>query len=182
MNCNGCCPGILHTLCNLHNIHRLILKTNTDFHCQRLLNGRRNVFHDLHDQIRIFEKCGTLPIIYHLRYRTSHVDVQDIKRLFFNLFRHLCHQLWLTAKELHGNRMFHRIDFHQSSGILVLIGNSLGTDHLHTEKSSALLLAKPAKSKVGNSGHRRQDKPVWNFYISDLPLHFLWNFISQLRI
>ena len=60
--------------------------------------------------------------------------------------------------------MLHRVDFHQSPGIFVLIGNSLGTDHLHAEKPSALLLAKPAKSQVGNARHWCQmcirDRPV----------------------
>ena len=78
--------------------------------------------------------------------------------------------------------MLHRVDFHQSPGIFVLIGNSLGTDHLHAEKPSALLLAKPAKSQVGNARHWRQDEPVWDLHISDFPLHLLWKLISQLRI
>ena len=182
MNCNSCCPGILHALCNLHNIHRLILKTDTNFHCQWLLNGRRNAFHNLHDQIRIFQKSRTLTVIYHLRHRTSHIDIQNVKRLFLDFLRYLRHQLRLASKELHGNRMLHRVDFHQSPGIFVLIGNSLGTDHLHAEKPSALLFAKPAKSQVGNARHWCQDEPVRDLHSSDFPLHLLWKLISQLRI
>ena len=80
----------------------------------------------------------------------------------------------LTLEFLEDGNLILNVDHEESD---YLFEKSLGTDHLHAEKASALLLAKPAKSQVGNSRHWRQDEPVWDLHISDFPLHFLWKLI-----
>ena len=63
MDCNCCRTGIFDDLCNLYRINRISFKSNTDLRCDRFLYCVRNFGHDLSDQIRVFEKCGTFAII-----------------------------------------------------------------------------------------------------------------------
>ena len=172
MYSNGCCPGIFHTSGDFHHIHRcFIIKTDTHFHSHRLGNGAGNTAYDLFDQFRIFQKCGAFPVVYHLGDRASHIDIKNVKRTLLDTFCHLCHQIRLTAKKLHGYRMLPWIDLHQCLCILIVKRNCLGADHLHTDQSCSLLLAKSSKCQICNPGHRRKHKGIRDLHISDLPLH-----------
>ena len=141
MDCNCCRTGIFDDLCNLYRINRISFKSNTDLRCDRFLYCVRNFGHDLSDQIRVFEKCGTFAIIDYLRNRASHVDVQNVKRLLLNAFCNLCHQIRFASKNLHGNRMLCRIDLHERNCIFVMERNRLRADHLGTQKSCTLFFA-----------------------------------------
>ena len=138
MNRNCCSAGIFDDLCNLHRIYRIAFKSNTDFCRHRLLYCMRDLRHNLLDQFGILKKCRAFPIVDHLRHRTSHIDIQNIKRLLLYALGNLCHQIRFTSKNLHGNRMLRRIDLHKRNCIFVMKRNCLGTDHLCTQKSCSL--------------------------------------------
>ena len=162
MDCNSCCAGILDDLRNFYRIHRISLKTNTDFGCYRLFYRMRNLRHNLTNQLRILEKRRALAIVDYFRHRAAHVDIQYVKRLFFNTLCHLCHQIRFASKNLHGHRMLRRIDLHQRNRIFIMERNCLRTDHLRTEKSCSLLFAKHTKRKIRHTGHRRKDKRIFH--------------------
>ena len=93
MNRDRCRSTVLDDLCNLHRIDMILVKSFSYLYRQWLVDRLCHRRHDLADQFRILHQCGSLAVIYHLRHRASHIDIQDIKRFFFDLFCHLAHDL-----------------------------------------------------------------------------------------
>ena len=61
---------------------------------------------------RVLHKCRAFAISNHLRYRTSHIYIQNVVRSVLYHLYCLLHYLWLRAKELKRNRMFILMDLH----------------------------------------------------------------------
>ena len=139
MNCHCCCTGIFYDFCNLYRIYRISFKTDTDFRRHRLLYCMRYLCHNLTDQLRSLKKRRSLTIIDNLRNRTSHINIQNIKRLLLNTLRNFSHQIRFTSKYLHGNRMLHRVDLHKRNRIFIMKRNCFCTDHFCTKEACPLL-------------------------------------------
>ena len=117
-------------------------------------------------QLRIFHQSRAFAIVYNLRDRTAHIDINDIIRTFFQPERHIAHDIGIRTEKLCGYRTLffpYRQDWFR---IPVIIKKRVGADHFRTHQAAALLPAQQPEGEIRHSGHGGQCNIVLQFYIS----------------
>ena len=146
----------------------VIVKSFPDFHCHRLPDCFHHFPQNFFCQRRILHKRGSLPVIYHFRDRASHIEVQNLKRSFLNLRRHIRNNIRIGAKQLQRHRMLPGVNFQQFFRVFIPVINRFRTDHLHAKQARALFPAQQTERQIRNSCHRRQNQRIVQGYTSDL--------------
>ena len=154
MHCHSTGSGFFDNLRNFHRIYATVVKSFSDFYRHRLFNCLYQRIYNLIDQLWLFHQCGTFPVFYYLRHRTSHVDIQKRKRPLFNLFCHLTQDLRIGSKQLQRYRLFFRVDGQKTFCISIVIKDPFCADHFHAQKSRALFFAEQTERQVCYTCHR----------------------------
>ena len=125
-----------------------LVKALSDFYGNRLIHCFYQTAQNRFHQLGIFHQGRAFPVVYHLGYRTAHIDVQNGKGTLLYPLRHLTDNLRVRAEQLQGNRLFFRMNLHQTVRIFVVVIYGFCTDHFHTHKSCPQLAAQQTKWQV----------------------------------
>ena len=93
MDCNGCCPRIFCDLRHLHCINAVVIKAFSYFNCHRFPDCFDHSTDNFMCQLWIFHQCRSFTIFHDFRYRTSHINIHNIKRSFLDPLCHFTHNL-----------------------------------------------------------------------------------------
>ena len=120
------------------------------------MNSLHHRGHNLFNGIRIFHQCAALPVSGYLRHRTSHINIENVKRLILQHARGFCHDVRVGSEQLKTDRPVLRNGFHQIFRIFIMIGYRPGAYHLGNRKICTEAAAEQTKWQVSYPCHRTQ--------------------------
>ena len=89
MHSHCCRSRILCNLCHLHCIHMIVIESLSDFYSYRFVDCLYCLSDNLPCQFRVLHQRRSLTVIHNFRHRTSHINIQQIKRTFLDFMRYI---------------------------------------------------------------------------------------------
>ena len=135
VNGNGLDPDVLKTLSNLNDLNGVMIPPETGFYRYRQIGAFYHLFGKLHHQRNIAKNSGPGILANHLFYRTSEVDVDNIRIGFFYNIDSLQHGIELRSEDLNTYRtlLFVDVEFLNALGSIPdesFRRNELGIHHI----------------------------------------------------
>ena len=129
-----------------------------------------NCFDDSCGKVRRFHQCTPSPLANHLRYRTAHIDINDIRFKAQGGNCPLCHIFRVITEQLRRHRPLLITRPQKFFGLAVRIGQCLGRRKLSDNIGRSELLANFTIGTIGNRSHRSECRRLFYGYISNLEL------------
>ncbi|CDN41094.1 hypothetical protein BN871_AB_00920 [Paenibacillus sp. P22] len=134
----------------------------------RLVDGVDDRADHLVDLVGIEQPAGAGIAFGHLRHRTAHVDVDDVRiRLLVDDFRSLDKGSAVSAENLQAERLFALIHEQHFARALVAVDNRLVAHHLRANEPGAELFGDEPECRVADARHRSENDIILHFDISD---------------
>ena len=151
-------PGGLHGLRKLHAVDGALVPAQAEFDGHRPLTGAPH--HRLSHPdglVHVPHQAGAVAGVGHLGHRAAHVDIDDIRAGHLSGDGcGLLHAFLVAAENLGGAGMFPLPQLEQRDGLLVLIAQGLGADHLGNGVPGAQLPADGTEGHIGHTCHGRK--------------------------
>src|SRR5262249_44805760 len=119
-------------------------------------NGLYGFAQNLFQQCRISQQARAATVTDNFSSRTTAVDVDEIRTLFFDHLSGHCHSFGIRAENLNSDLMFFGPEFHHlaSSTIHAAARHAFDAQEFSYNKTNAaLMLYEAAKDRIGNPGH-----------------------------
>ena len=88
----------------LHRIDTGIIESLSEFYGYRFMKLLTIEVRIASASFWIFHQSRAFAIVYNLRDRTAHIDINDIIRTFFQPERHIAHDIGIRTEKLYGYR------------------------------------------------------------------------------
>ena len=164
-----CRAGLLSHFCKFHAVDAFFIPALAKLDRYRYIDRVYDRCNHLGRQLRVLHQRGAVTVVYDLRRRTAHVDIDDITAGFLQRqFRAFGHRVRLVPENLGSRRMLVRPQLEQTRRFLILIAQRLCGDHFGHGQRRAVLPADMAECKIGHACHRCKRQFSVDCYVADL--------------
>jgi hypothetical protein len=164
-------PGFLdQAISDLHPAPLARTLAGAKLDCDRQPTPARSGASERHRSVWIVEERSAGTGLAHLRHRTAHVQVDQVRAGRSDPLGRGGHHLRIVAEQLNRNRVLIRVDPQQlATGALIPVVDREARHHLGDGQSRSVALRLQAHEPVPDPGERREHDAVGDLHAAQLP-------------